>query len=254
MMNILLSNDDGYKALGIKTLANRLSEEHNVIVVAPMGERSGSSHSVNFFSGIFYEDKGFVDGVKTYAVSGTPADCILFGLKYLCKDIKIDAVVSGINTCLNAGSDIIFSGTFGAAQEGTFQGIPSLAVSLRTRGVEDYTFAADFTARNLEELLSYASKDITINLNIPCVNKEDIKGVKIAPIAYQPYNESYVKKTDSNGVDMYFVDGHPIKHTDEESGGDCYLLSQGYITVTPVRLISNDTDAINALKNARFEL
>lgn len=253
-MNILLSNDDGFNAVGIKTLANRLKKEHNVVVVAPMGERSGTSHSVNFFSGIYYEDKGFVDGVRTYAVSGTPADCVLFGLKYLCKDMKIDAVVSGINTCLNAGSDIIFSGTFGAAQEGTFQKLPSLAVSLRTKGVEDYDFASDFTARNLVELLSYANEDITINLNIPCVKKEDIKGVKIAPIAYQPYNESYVKKTDSNGVDMYFVDGHPIKHTDEQSGGDCFLLSQGYITITPVRLISNDLDAIKALQNARIEL
>lgn len=253
-MNILLSNDDGFNAVGIKTLANRLEKEHNVVVVAPMGERSGTSHSVNFFSGIFYEDKGFVDGVRTYAVSGTPADCVLFGLKYLCKDMKIDAVVSGINTCLNAGSDIIFSGTFGAAQEGTFQKLPSLAVSLRTKGVEDYDFASDFTARNLVELLSYANEDITINLNIPCVKKEDIKGVKIAPIAYQPYNESYVKKTDSNGADMYFVDGHPIKHTDEQSGGDCFLLSQGYITITPVRLISNDLDAIKALHNARIEL
>lgn len=253
-MNILLSNDDGYNAIGIKTLANRLKKEHNVVVVAPMGERSGTSHAVNFFSGIFYEDKGFVDGVRTYAVSGTPADCVLFGLKYLCKDMKIDAVVSGINTCLNAGSDIIFSGTFGAAQEGTFQKLPSLAVSLRTKGVEDYDFASDFTAKNLVELLSYANENITINLNIPCVKKENIKGVRIAPIAYQPYNESYVKKTDSNGVDMFFVDGHPIKHTDEQSGGDCFLLSQGYITITPVRLISNDEDAIMALQNARIEL
>lgn len=253
-MNILLSNDDGYNAIGIKTLANRLKKEHNVVVVAPMGERSGTSHAVNFFSGIFYEDKGFIDGVRTYAVSGTPADCVLFGLKYLCKDMKIDAVVSGINTCLNAGSDIIFSGTFGAAQEGTFQKLPSLAVSLRTKGVEDYDFASDFTAKNLVELLSYANENITINLNIPCVKKENIKGVRIAPIAYQPYNESYVKKTDSNGVDMFFVDGHPIKHTDEQSGGDCFLLSQGYITITPVRLISNDEDAIMALQNARIEL
>lgn len=253
-MNILLSNDDGYLANGIKTLAKHLSKSHNVTVVAPMGERSGSSHSVNFFSGIYYEDKGYVDGIRTYAVSGTPADCVLFGLKYLCKDIKIDAVVSGINTCLNAGSDIIFSGTFGAAQEGTFQGIPSLAVSLKTRGLEDYEYAADFTARNLDMLLSRASADITINLNIPYVKKEDIKGIKIAPIAYQPYNESYVKKADSNGMDMYFVDGHPLKHMDEKSGGDCYLLNQGYITVTPVRLISNDISEIEALKEVRFTL
>lgn len=128
-----------------------------------------------FFSGITYEYKGVVDGIPTYAVSGSPGDCVLFGVKYLFKDEKIDAVVSGINTCLNAGSDIIFSGTFGAAQEGTFQRIPSLAVSLRTHGVEDYEFAAEFAATNLEKLLSFASENVTINLNIPCVKKRTSK-------------------------------------------------------------------------------
>lgn len=253
-MNILISNDDGYSAQGIRVLAKRLAKEHCVRIVAPMGERSGTSHSVSFFSGIYYEDKGEIDGIATYAVSGTPADCVLFGLKHLFKDERIDAIVSGINTCLNAGSDIIFSGTFGAAQEGTFQHLPSLAVSLRTRGVEDYEYAADFTARNLETLLGYADENTTINLNIPCAAKDDIKGVKIAPVAYQPYNESYVKKADSNGLDCYFVDGHKIRHTDERTGGDCYWLDQGYITVTPVRLISNDFERIQALKKVRLAL
>lgn len=187
-MKILIANDDGYFAPGIKALAKALSKNHDVRIVAPMSERSGSSHSVSFFSGITYENKGVIDGIPTYAVSGSPGDCVLFGVKYLFKDEKIDAVVSGINTCLNAGSDIIFSGTFGAAQEGTFQRIPSLAVSLRTHGVPDYEFAADFAANNLERLLSFATENVTINLNIPCVKKEDIKGVKIAPVAYQPYD------------------------------------------------------------------
>lgn len=252
-MNILISNDDGYQALGIRTLAKRLAKEHNVTVVAPMGERSGTSHSVNFFSGITYQDMGEIDGVRTYAVSGTPADCVLFGLKYICQEQKIDAVVSGINTCLNSGTDVIFSGTFGAAQEGTFQGIPSLAVSLKTRGVEDYEYAADFTARNLDTLLFYANENTTVNLNFPCVKKQDTKGVKIALIAFQPYNETYVKKTE-NGVDYFFVEGHPQKHEDEKSGGDCYWLANGYITVTPVKLIANDFDSLNAMKKAGFEL
>lgn len=117
-MKILISNDDGYFAPGIKALAKALAKKHDVRIVAPMSERSGSGHSVSFFSGITYENKGDIDGIPMYAVSGSPGDCVLFGVKYLFKDEKIDAVVSGINTCLNAGSDIIFSGTFGAAQEG----------------------------------------------------------------------------------------------------------------------------------------
>lgn len=253
-MKILIANDDGYFAAGIKALASRFKAEHDVVVVAPMGERSGTSHSVSFFSGITYEDKGEIDGVRTYAVSGSPADCVLFGVKYLLKGQKIDAVISGINTCLNAGSDIIYSGTFGAAQEGTFHRIPSLAVSLRTHGVSDYEFTADFVARNLEKLLSFAKDNVTINLNVPCVKKEDIKGVKIAPVAYQPYDEKYYSKPDENGNDVFYVDGHAYKHEDEVAGGDCYQLDRGYITITPVQMLSTDHETVRNLKNAEFKL
>lgn len=253
-MKILIANDDGYFAPGIRALAKALAKNHDVRIVAPMSERSGSSHSVSFFSGITYEYKGVVDRIPTYAVSGSPGDCVLFGVKYLFKDEQIDAVVSGINTCLNAGSDIIFSGTFGAAQEGTFQRIPSLAVSLRTHGVEDYEFAAEFAATNLEKLLSFASENVTINLNIPCVKKEDVKGVKIAPVAYQPYDEKYVSNQGEDGRTVFSVDGHRIPHIDEIAGGDCYQLDQGYITVTPVQMLANDLDTLEKLKKAKFEL
>ena len=253
-MKILISNDDGYFAPGIIALAKRLSKKHDVVVVAPMSERSGTSHSVSFFSGITYEDKGYIEGIRTYAVSGSPADCVLFGVKYLLKDVKIDAVISGINTCLNAGSDIIYSGTFGAAQEGTFHRIPSIAVSLRTHGVSDYEFTADFVARNLTTLLSYAKENVTINVNVPCVKKEDIKGVKIAPVAYQPYDEKYFSKPDESGRDVFYVDGHAYKHEDEIKGGDCYQLDRGFITVTPVQMLSTDHETVRELKNAEFEL
>ncbi len=253
-MNILISNDDGYFATGLKTLAKKLAQKHAVFVVAPSGERSGTSHSVSFFSGISYEDKGYIDGIRTYAVNGSPADCVLFGVKYLCKDIRFDAVVSGINTCLNAGSDIIYSGTFGAAQEGTFHRIPSLAVSLRTRGKEDYEFASEFVANNLERLLSYAEENVTINLNIPCVDKKDIKGIKISPIAYQPYDEKYYSKLDENGNEWFYVDGHKYKYDDEIAGGDCYQLDNGYITVTPIQMLSTDKCVLEKLKKAEFLL
>lgn len=251
-MNILISNDDGYNAIGIKKLARRLAKDHNVVVVAPMGERSGSSHAVNFFSGITYEDKGLIDGIRTYAVSGTPGDSVLFGLKYIMADTKIDAVISGINTTMNSGSDILFSGTFGAAQEGTFHNIPSIAVSLKAKGSEDYEFAADFVANNLSTLMSYAVDKVTINVNVPSTMREDIKGVKVVGVAFNPYDEKYVKQVDDNGNEYFVVDGHPRKeYTDD---GDCYWLQEGYITVTPVQMLATDRDMLSRLKSARFEL
>ncbi len=252
-MNILLTNDDGYQANGIWALANRLKEKHNVVMVAPNSEKSGASHQVNFFSGISYTSHGFIDGVETYSVLGTPADCVIFAVRHLLKDRQIDCVISGINSVLNVGTDIIYSGTVGAAQEGTFQGIPSIAVSLRTRRVEDYEFSADWLCENLDELLKYAVNLNTVNVNIPFVKKEDVKGVRVAPIMYRPYDEHYVNRQ-GFPEDFYFVDGRPIKHTEDKAYGDCYLVENGYIVISPIPLVSNDFEAIERMKKADFKL
>ena len=140
-MNILLTNDDGYKSPGIWALANRLKEKHNIYIVAPDGERSGASHSASFFAALSYVYHGNVDGVEVYSLSGTPADCVVFSVRYLLKDVKFDCVLSGINDVLNVGSDIMFSGTFGAAQEATYQGIKGVAISLRSNHTGDFAYA-----------------------------------------------------------------------------------------------------------------
>ncbi len=252
-MNILLTNDDGYQAKGIWALANRLKEKHNVVMVAPDSERSGASHHVNFYGGITYKAHGFIDGVETFSVSGSPADCVIFSVRHLLKDKKIDCVISGINSVLNVGTDVIYSGTVGAAQEGTFQGLPSIAVSLRTRRTEDYEFSADWIFENLDELLKFASNQNTVNVNIPCVKKEDIKGVRVAPIMYRPYEESYVNR-EGFSKDIYFVDGRPIRHTEAQAHGDCYLVENGYIVISPIPLVANDFEAIEEMKKADFKL
>ena len=131
-MNILLTNDDGYFAPGIWALANRLKQRHKVYLVAPNSGKSGASHSASFFTSLSYEYKGNVGGVEVYSINGTPADCVVFSLKYLLKDVEFGCVLSGVNDVLNMGTDTIFSGTFGAAQEATYQGLKGIAVSLRS--------------------------------------------------------------------------------------------------------------------------
>lgn len=253
-MNILITNDDGYFAPGIRALAKRLAESHNVVVVAPKDERSGYSHMVNFFGGITYEKIDMPDGIETYAVDGAPADCVIFAVKHLFADKKFDIVLSGINSVLNIGSDIIYSGTFGAAQEGTFHRIPSIAVSLRTRGTQEYEFAADFIARNLERLAGYAVENVTISVNIPCVRKEDITGVRVAPITYRPYDEKYFSVKNDDGKEVYFVDGHACKNYAYDENGDCALCAKGYITITPMQLLGTDHRSLEAMGEAEFAL
>ena len=253
-MNILLTNDDGFAAPGIWALANRLKKNHRIFIVAPDSERSGASHSASFFSSLSYEYKGNIDGVEVYSISGTPADCIVFSVKYLLKDVQIDCVLSGINDVLNVGSDILFSGTFGAAQEATYQGIKGVAVSLRTKGGDDYAYAAEFVEKNLDLLLKYADDSVTVNVNIPCVKKEDLKGVKVAHETKLPYIEEFYEARDENNRVIFKINGHHINQKDEPTQGDCYLCDNDYIAITPIRLVSNDFDLIRKMQKERFEL
>lgn len=253
-MNILLTNDDGYAAKGLRELARALASEHDVTVVAPERQSSGAGHMVNFFGGIAFEKADMPDGILTYAVDGTPADCVIFAVRYLFASKRFDAVLSGINDVLNIGSDIIYSGTFGAAQEGTFQGIKSVALSLRTRGVEDYDFAVDFTLNNLDALLGYADAETTVNVNIPCVKREDVKGVRVAPVAFRPYDETFVADgSDERGRIVYRVKGRPIRGI-HGADSDVALCESGYITVSPVKLIANDFDAVRRMQSEEFRL
>ena len=253
-MNILLTNDDGYKAPGIWALANRLKNEHKIYIVAPDSERSGASHSASFFSSLKYVYHGNVDGVEVYSLSGTPADCVCFSARYLLKDAHIDCVLSGINDVLNVGSDIIFSGTFGAAQEATFQGIKGVAVSLRSLGTNNYEYAAEFTAKNLDLLLKYADDSVTVNVNIPCANKEDLKGVEVTHEALMPYDEQFYETTDENGDVVYKINGHHISQKDDVMRGDCCLCDNDIVAITPIRIVYNDMALVERMKKEKYVL
>lgn len=253
-MNILLTNDDGYNCAGIKTLAKYLSKEHNVYIVAPDSERSCSSHIVSFLQLVDYKYLGKIDGIETYTCSGSPADCVIFGIKQILKDKNINCVVAGINTVMNVGSDILYSGTFGAAQEGTFQGLPSIAVSLYEHHTNYFDDAAEFTLKNFDELLKYATKNITINVNIPYPHKEDLKGVKVAPVTFRPYNEDAYEHINEDGSKSYYIKGKPILQTEENKDGDCYLVEHGYIAVTPVPMILNDYNHLKLMEKADYKL
>ncbi len=253
-MNILITNDDGYKAPGIWALANRLKDKHKIYIVAPDTQKSGASHSASFFSSLSYEYIGNVDGVEVYSLHGTPADCVVFSVKYLLKDVKLDCVLSGINDVLNVGSDIMFSGTFGAAQEATFQGIKGVAVSLRSKGTNDYEYAAEFAEKNLDLFLKYADDNVTINVNIPCCKKEDLKGVEVAHEMKLPYVEEFYETRDENNKVIFKINGYHINQKDEPTRGDCCLCDNDIIAITPVRMVINDFELIKRMQKEDFKL
>lgn len=253
-MNILLTNDDGYQAPGIWALANRLKLNHKIYIVSPDGERSGASHSASFFSSLRYKYHGTKSGVELYSLSGTPADCVCFSLRYLLKDAHIDCVLSGINDVLNVGSDILFSGTFGAAQEATYQGVKGVAISLHSFGTGDFAYAAEFVEKNLDLLLKYADDSVTVNVNIPCVKKEDLKGVEVAHETIVPYEEEFYETIDNNGNPIFKINGHHISQKDEPTRGDCCLCDNDIIAITPIRIVYNDMELVERMKKEDFKL
>ena len=244
-MKILLTNDDGYKAQGLLQLAIELAKHHEVHIVAPDSERSGAGHSVTFWRALNYKEidtKTLTDGkldVPCYALDGTPCDCTKFAIEHLYLGAPFDLVVSGINTCLNVGTDAIYSGTFNAAQEGTILGVKGVSLStVDTDG--DYSFPIRFFTENMDDILSRIRPMVTINVNIPSSEEEEIKGVRVVKGGHRTYNDHYVKKDDG-----FYTKGAPYDQSNSPYDDDCKAVDCGYIAITPIRAIPRDEDLLD---------
>lgn len=182
-MHILISNDDGIFAEGIRALAKACVQAgHRVTVYAPDSQRSAASHCLSI-NGELTATPVEYDGIAAYAVNGTPADCVRLGL-YLSKNDSVDCVLSGINHGPNRGAAILYSGTVGAAMEASLCGVPAVAVSLCTHGEGDYTNAARLGVKTMEWAMRHPlPRGDVYNLNVPCV--ETVKGVKSAVLSHE---------------------------------------------------------------------
>ncbi|MEG1663573.1 MAG: 5'/3'-nucleotidase SurE [Clostridia bacterium] len=257
-MKILLTNDDGYFADGLLSLAAALSEDNEVVVCAPKNQKSGAGHSLSFHQTLAFEridtemltqNRSFHLSVPCFAVDGTPSDCVKFAVEHLCKDTKFDVCISGINDVLNVGSDTIYSGTFGSAEEGTILGIKSIAFST-VSGKGNFDFHIQFLKDNLQKLLSSIAPNVTININVPSMKKEEINGVAVVPLGIRRYNDWYEKNSESR----FQLTGYPIDCSDSDTVNDCKMSDCGYITITPVNVIATSTNQLKNLELLEFEL
>lgn len=233
-MNILLTNDDGINAEGINTLGELLSENHNVIMVAPESERSASSHSITIREPIVVKQVKKPYKVKAYSTSGTPADCVRVALDKLGID-NIDIVMSGINKGLNIGDDILYSGTVSAAIEGAMYKVPSIAVSTEFRKdkKENYNIAAKYTLEMLNKIqIEDLKNDVVLNLNVPFCSEEEIKGIKVCKVGNRIFNTRFSEETDKEGNKIFTLEGQ--KNEDIYEGTDVYYIRNKYVTLTPL--------------------
>jgi 5'-nucleotidase len=247
-MKIFLTNDDGYYSDGIRTLASKLAGAgHEVKVVAPLEEHSGAGHGLSLHKTLHYRAVSFESVSEAYALNGTPADCVKFGLTELFKGERFDAVISGINNVLNLGTDVVYSGTFNAAMEGTICGVSSIAVSTKSKD-GDFAYPADFVVKNLEKLLVPSLKDSTLNINIPSNKAGGNKGVFVTTLGEVRYSDAYrAVSEDADGSKEYLLYGKPIFTHPNEENCDFVKTKAGYITVTPILIHSVDREAMRQL-------
>ncbi len=224
-MEILLTNDDGILAPGIRALHASLQEIGNVTVVAPSKAQSAMSHSISL-SSISIEkitDKDFCG----YSVSGSPADCVKLAVKELMP--QIDLVVSGINEGANVGTNICYSGTVAAAIEAAFHKIPSVALSAALEDKMNFKLSVEYGMKVLQSLLPLEIGDV-ININIPPLAETLPKGIKVEQQSIEGFDESYICSVDKYGRRTYQVQAGP--HRDKAGSGDVNSLTNNFITIT----------------------
>lgn len=250
-MNILISNDDGIYAKGIKVLEEYLRiAGHDTYVVAPMEEQSGTGHGVTLHTPLrltkAYRNKNFFG----YSVSGKPSDCIKVGFWEVFKDINFDFIISGINRGSNLGSDMLYSGTFSAAAEGALLGKRAIAISLVIDNQEKlhYETAAKFIVDYLEEVKNIQfPKDSLLNINVPNVKEEEIKGYKYTVQGDRRFKDDLIERIDPQGRIYYWLGGSAIEY-EQNSDSDFVVVKENFISITPVNLNLSDKKFMNILK------
>lgn len=234
-MHILISNDDGVEAPGIKALKDGLADMASLILVAPDRDRSGASNSLTLDSPI----RATPMAKDVIRVGGTPTDCVHLALTGLLEN-EPDMVISGINAGANMGDDVLYSGTVAAAMEGRFLGLPSIAISLASFGdkseLSHYATAVQ-VARFLIKRLSSAPfpSNTILNVNVPDCPWSEVKGILATRLGHRHKAEPVIKQQDPRGRDIYWV-GPPGAEQDAGEGTDFYALNHGYVSVTPLQV------------------
>lgn len=246
-MKILIANDDGIFAPGIAALVRAFSAAgHEIIVCAPDGQRSAASHAMTLFQPIDVKEVAFEGAAKAYAIGGTPVDCVKLGVNKLHPEVEF--VLSGINKGWNCGSDIIYSGTVGAAREGAIFGYPAMAVSLAPHREDLYDQAAQLALRMFDVLRDHPlPPHALLNVNHPAADEP--LGVAAVPMKHTHYNEHFDRHEREDGSVYYTLSGS-IDMSMEKGRDDWSMLENGYATATVLGFDMTDrsaTDAFGAL-------
>ncbi|MDD4051473.1 MAG: 5'/3'-nucleotidase SurE [candidate division Zixibacteria bacterium] len=241
-MKILLTNDDGVQAEGLRVLFKELRRFHDVLVLAPDREQSATGHSLTLSRPL----RIYKHGPAFYSCDGTPTDSVLLAVLKIMNHKYPDMIISGINHGPNMGEDIMYSGTVAAAIEGSLIGIPSMAVSMVNSVGADFIGAARFIRRLIRV---YPSLDIhpstILNINLPGKVTDGFKKFRFTFLGSRKYDDIIIKKTDPRGQDYYWIAGSPV--WEKQPGSDINAIRAGAVSITPVNLHFTDGPALERL-------
>lgn len=233
---ILITNDDSISAPGIKALVEAVKDLGKIVVVAPDKPQSGMGHAITLGQHLRLHKVSIFEGVEAYTCSGTPVDCVKLAVDKVLHR-KPSICLSGINHGANHSINVIYSGTMSAALEASIESIPSIGFSLLDLSIEaDFTAAQHYARIIVKQLLSDKNLDkhLCLNVNIPKVDTDLIKGIKICKQSYAKYDEKFIERTDPHGKKYYWLTGEFVNF-DKTKDTDVWALKNNYVSVVPVQ-------------------
>lgn len=248
---ILVTNDDGYNAPGMEALIEVASKFGRVVAVAPKEPQSGKSHSITTYSPLYLDTIYKYPEAELYAVNGTPVDCVKMATDHLLLSKKIDLVVSGINHGSNAGTNILYSGTMGAAIEGSFYNAPAIGFShLGVSETSDLEASKYYAEKIIAAVLEAEPTEyVCYNVNIPDLPLSEIKGMQVVRQNRGHWVEEFFGRRDPRNREYFWLSGAFINHEPNATDTDIAVLNDGYVSIVPVQVDMTDYARMSASKS-----
>ncbi len=251
---ILVTNDDGFASKGFQAAIEVARSLGRVVGVAPETTQSGMSQAITMYSPLYLKKVRDEEGVTVYSFSGTPVDCVKMAFDYLLKDEKVDMVISGINHGSNSAVNVLYSGTMGAAIEGSFYGCPSIGLSLTDHDHDaDFDASVEYGKRVVGQIMEAVERGATevplcLNVNFPVARPEEIRGIRLCRQNKGYWKEEFYRHEDPRGREYFWLTGDFVNHEPEATDTDEWALANNYVAVVPVQVDLTEYAMLKRLK------
>lgn len=253
MRQILLTNDDGFSALGIQRAAEALHGIAELTIVAPEKQQSAVSHKITLHKPLRMKEHPS-ELARLYASSGSPADCVKLALTQLFPEKKPDLIVSGINQGNNSGYNLFYSGTVAAAVEGMINGIPSIAISLSDHHFSDFSLSQSVLKEVVQGVFKNSLEDdIFLNINVPPVHPSECQGVEFCHVSKNRYTEAFQVKQNPHGENYYWLGGKRLE-IDTDKHADDLVIQKNKVAIAPVKFDFNRDGILDTFKSWDIEI